>query len=97
MNSAISLSVSEGFPSRQPGYLTQRSSEPLPEITTLPTTIAETYAGTNFSAYGGDSSGRSDFNADKPNPPILCMIYQQGKRGEVTFRFSRIERAEQPK
>jgi hypothetical protein len=46
----ISLSASEPGP-RQPGYLTQRTSEALPETTDLPGNITESYAGKEFSAY----------------------------------------------
>ena len=47
---AMSLSASDSGP-RQPGYLTQRTTEPLPETTNLPGNITESYAGKEFSAY----------------------------------------------
>ncbi len=47
----FSLAVSESAGSRQPGYLMQRSSQAVEPITTVPSSIAQTYAGKSFSAF----------------------------------------------
>ena len=47
----IDLAASENAGPRQTGYLMQRSSEPLAEVTGLPPAITEQYSGKEFSAY----------------------------------------------
>ena len=47
----ISLAVIEGTTSRQTGYFSQRSPQPLEELLSLPPSIAETYSGIEYSAF----------------------------------------------
>jgi hypothetical protein len=41
----------------------------------------------------GDLALAKFFNADKPNPPVIDILYQEGQIGQVTFRFAKINRA----
>jgi hypothetical protein len=37
----------------------------------------------------GDLALAKFFNADKPNPPVIDILYQEGQMGQVTFRFAK--------
>lgn len=37
----------------------------------------------------GDLALAKFFSADKPNPPIIDILYQEGQIGQVTFRFAK--------
>jgi len=56
--------------------------------------VFETY-GYRISMKGGPKGdlGLAKFiNADKPNPPVIEILYQEGQIGQVAFRFAKINR-----